>query len=97
MGCLSLQMELSYRIFRHFQSFFFSAIGFWDTFFERAPGLNPMPESRRRKLFDRLEPNVSKAGAIQSQGAKGVAVVIYCNPLATPDLDCSGFPVKGAT
>jgi len=42
-------------------------------------------------------PNVAKAGAIQSQGAKGAAVVIYCNPLATPDLDCSGFPARGTT
>jgi hypothetical protein len=47
----------------------------------------------KRKVY----PNVAKAGAIQSQGAKGDAVVIYCNPLATPDLDCSGFPVRGTT
>jgi putative N6-adenine-specific DNA methylase len=43
------------------------------------------------------DPNVAKAGAIQSQGAKGAAVVIYCNPLATPDLDGSGFPARGTT
>jgi len=48
-------------------------------------------------LFSRLDPSVAKAGAIQSQGAKGAAVVIYCNPLATPDLDGSGFPVRGTT
>jgi len=42
-------------------------------------------------------PNVAKAGAIQSQGAKGAAVVFYCNPLATPDLDCSGFPIRVTT
>ena len=42
-------------------------------------------------------PNVAKAGAIQSQGAKGAAVVIYCNLLATPDIDYSGFPVWGTT
>ncbi|BBO78129.1 hypothetical protein DSCW_55460 [Desulfosarcina widdelii] len=48
-------------------------------------------------FFSRLDPNVVKAGAIQSQGVKGAAVVIYCNPLATPDLDCSGFPVRGTT
>jgi hypothetical protein len=29
-------------------------------------------------------PNIAKAGEIQSQDAKGAAVVIYCNPLATP-------------
>ena len=44
-----------------------------------------------------IYPNVAKAGAIQSQGAKGAAVVFYCNPLATPDLDCSGFPVRVTT
>ena len=43
------------------------------------------------------DPNVAKAGAIQSQGAKGAAVVYYCNPLATPDLDCSGFPIRVTT
>ena len=44
-----------------------------------------------------LNPFAAKAGAIQSQGTKGAAVVIYCNPLATPDLDCSGFPARGTT
>jgi hypothetical protein len=44
-----------------------------------------------------IDPNVAKAGAIQSQGAKGAAVVFYCKPLATPDLDCSGFPVRVKT
>ena len=28
----------------------------------------------------------------QSQGAKGEAVVIYCEPLAPQDLGASGFP-----
>ena len=37
-------------------------------------------------------PNVAKAGALQSQGAEGDAVIIYCEPLATPDLEFSGFP-----
>jgi len=27
----------------------------------------------------RVDPDVAKAGAIQSQGAKGAAVVTYCN------------------
>jgi len=36
--------------------------------------------------------NVAKAGGLQSQGAKGEAVVIYCEHLATPDLESSGFP-----
>jgi len=35
-----------------------------------------------------------KAGGIQSQGAKGAAVVIYCKLLATPELDSSGFPAR---
>jgi hypothetical protein len=39
-----------------------------------------------------LNPNVAKAGGLQSQGAKGDAVVGYCKPLATPDLEPSGFP-----
>jgi hypothetical protein len=37
-------------------------------------------------------PNVAKAGGLESQGAKGAAVVVYCKPLATPDLKSSGFP-----
>jgi len=45
----------------------------------------------------KINPNVAKAGAIQNQGAKGAAVVIYCNPLATLDLDGSGFPARGTT
>jgi len=39
--------------------------------------------------------NAAKAEAIQRQGAKGAAVVITSNPLATPDLDGSGFPARG--
>jgi hypothetical protein len=37
-------------------------------------------------------PSVAKAGGGQSQGAKGEAVVIYCDPLATQDMGSSGFP-----
>jgi len=44
-----------------------------------------------------INPNVAKAGGIQSQGAKGVAVEIYCNPLATSELDCCGFPERVKT
>jgi hypothetical protein len=36
--------------------------------------------------------NVAKVGEIQSQGVKGEAVVIYREPLITPDLKFSGFP-----
>jgi hypothetical protein len=39
-----------------------------------------------------MNPIVAKAGELQSQGAKGEAVVGYCEPLATPDLELSGFP-----
>jgi hypothetical protein len=39
-----------------------------------------------------LNPNVAKVGGLQSQGAKGAAVVVYCKPLATRDLKSSGFP-----
>jgi hypothetical protein len=37
-------------------------------------------------------PNVAKAGGSQNQNAKGEAVALYCDPLATPDLASSGFP-----
>jgi hypothetical protein len=39
-------------------------------------------------------PNVAKAGGLQSQGDKGAAVVVYCKPLATPDMKSSGFPPR---
>ena len=42
--------------------------------------------------YCRLNPSVAKAGGVQSQGAKGEAVVIYCDPLATQDLGAAGFP-----
>ena len=39
-----------------------------------------------------INPIVAKAEGNQSQGAKGEAVVIYCDPLVTKDLGASGFP-----
>ena len=39
-------------------------------------------------------PNVAKVGGLQSQGARGEAVVAYCDPLVTKDLKSSGFPVR---
>ena len=42
-------------------------------------------------------PNVAKAGGFQSQGAEGDAVVLYCNPLATLDLESSRFPERVKT
>jgi hypothetical protein len=43
-------------------------------------------------VFLTMNPSVAKAGGVQSQGANGEAVVIYCDPLATQDLGASGFP-----
>jgi len=40
----------------------------------------------------KVTPNVVKVGRLQSQGAKGDAVVVYCEPFATQDLESSGFP-----
>ena len=37
-------------------------------------------------------PHRAKAGGDQSQGAKGEAVVVYCEPLVTKELGASGFP-----
>ena len=47
-----------------------------------------------------MNPNVAKAGGLQSRGAEGEAVILYCEPLATlvadpvedGDLEFSGFP-----
>jgi hypothetical protein len=39
-----------------------------------------------------VHPNVAKVGGLQSQGAKGEAIVVYCEPLATQDMELSGFP-----
>ena len=38
-------------------------------------------------------PNVAKAGGLQSQGVKVEIVVGYIDPLTTQDLESSGFPV----
>jgi len=37
-----------------------------------------------------VNPNVAKAGGLQSQGVKGV--VVYRKSLTTQDLESSGFP-----
>ena len=39
-----------------------------------------------------FNPNVAKVGGLQIQGAKGEAIVNYCEPFGTPDLKFSGFP-----
>jgi hypothetical protein len=41
-----------------------------------------------------VSPNAAKAGELQSQGAGGEAVSIYCEPMATRDLEFSGFPAR---
>ena len=38
-----------------------------------------------------IYPNVAKAGGLQSQGVEGEAVVVYREPLTTPDLMSSGL------
>jgi len=43
-------------------------------------------------LWNIVNPNVAKVGGLQSQGAKGEAVVVYRESLTTPDLMSSGFP-----
>ena len=50
---------------------------------------------KSRRIFDtlrRIHPNVAKAGGLQSQGVEGEAVVVYREPLTTPDLMSSAFP-----
>jgi len=39
-----------------------------------------------------INPNVEKAGGLQSQGVKGEAVLDYREFLTTQDLKSSGFP-----
>jgi hypothetical protein len=39
-----------------------------------------------------IDPNVAKAGGLQSQGVKGEAVIGYRESLTTQDLKSSGFP-----
>ena len=46
-------------------------------------------------LLESINPNVAKAGGLQSQGAEGEAVIIDCEPLATLGLKSSGFPDNG--
>ena len=56
----------------------------------------PFREFTMRDILEMVEiclyPIVAKAGGGQSQGVKGEAVVIYCDPLVTKDLGASGFP-----
>jgi hypothetical protein len=43
-------------------------------------------------ILSRKNPNVAKAGGLQSQGVKGEAVLGYRKPLTKKDLMPSGFP-----
>ena len=60
------------------------------------PEYGPQPEKRLRQcvmnLTATLNPNVAKAGGLQSQGVKGEVVVVYLESLTTQDLKSSGFP-----
>jgi hypothetical protein len=48
---------------------------------------------RGRSLSQVIEnPNVAKAGGVQSQGVKGEVVAVYHDLLTTQDLKSSGFP-----
>jgi len=46
----------------------------------------------RQYLNYNINPNVAKAGGLQSQGVKGEAVLDYRKSLTTQDLKFSGFP-----
>ena len=46
------------------------------------------------ETFGMINPNVAKAGGLQSQGVKGEAVIGYRDPLTTRDLKSSSFPVR---
>jgi len=48
--------------------------------------------SRLDVVFVIINPNVAKAGGLQSQGVKGEAVIGYRDPLTTRDLKSSRFP-----
>jgi hypothetical protein len=43
-------------------------------------------------ILNRTNPNVAKAGGLQSQGVKGEALLGYRKPLIRKDLMPSGFP-----
>jgi hypothetical protein len=51
---------------------------------DRQPG-----EGLKKKSFN---PNVAKAGGLQSQGVKGEVVVVYLESLTTQDMKFSVFP-----
>ena len=53
-------------------------------------------KSRERRDFSTarvfVDPDVTKAGGLHRQGAEAEAEVCYDEPLATLDMDSSGFP-----
>jgi hypothetical protein len=50
------------------------------------------PKSSADQICLPNDPNVAKAGGLQSQGVKGEAVLGYREPLTTQNLKSSGFP-----
>ena len=50
------------------------------------------PSIKCGHYYQPVYPNVAKVGGLQNQGDKGEAVLGYRDPLATPDLESSGFP-----
>ncbi len=46
---------------------------------------------KNRSIQVIVNPNVAKAGGLQGQGVEGEAVVVYREPLTTPDLMSSGL------
>ena len=50
-----------------------------------------VPNSSKKQFYV-TNPNVAKAGGLQSQGVKGEVVVVYRDPFTTQDLKSSGFP-----
>jgi hypothetical protein len=52
----------------------------------------PFRRLEKNEEKDSVNPNVAKAGGLQSQGVKGEAVIGYRNPLTTRDLKSSSSP-----
>ncbi len=57
----------------------------------KVSGRQIMNRNSSPQLSKNINPNVAKVGGLQSQGEKGEAVVIYCEPFATRDLKLSDF------
>jgi hypothetical protein len=51
-----------------------------------------IPIAMQMQDFFNIYPNVAKVGRLHSRGAKGEAVVVYCESVATQDPESSGVP-----